>query len=1148
MTSCCHVRRFHFAFLASWRFLALGAIGLLPLAARATPVAFDLPAQPAPAALQLFIQQSGAEVLFLHDELASVRSHAVKGDMEPLEALKKLLEGTGFEVTQKAPNAFVVKQADIPKTTGTVRGNLAKESGAPAEGVRVVIRETGQQARTDRNGEFAFASVGPGTYLLVVSAEGYQPLHITDVVVRANRELTLGKEELRPANGTLSLEPYVVHAETVTQLESFEVNDSKVKPYAAGNMDVPRTIDDVQPYYIFNAKTIDQSGATNVEDFLKQRLTMNTAALTNSQRAIGNSFGNTSSINLRGLGTDKTLILVNGRRAAGVSNRGVDGQPDLNGIPLASIERIEVMPSSAAGIYGGSALGGVINVILKKDYVGGEIRLGYDNTFDTDAARRTASINYGLALEGGKTHVTLGASWSDANDLLAQDRLGAILAARATIQRNLPSFFATANVPILGASPNIGPTSATQTTLTLKNGVVLPSNRTFISPGTPADISRADLYAMLIRNAGAWNFDLAPTAQEPGLLLPFDSPAKVRSLSASVHRQMWARVEAFADFSWNENSTRQVSTLIGTGALVPSTSAASPFTTDVNVTFPALLSVPYTSRSVSRSLTLGAIAQLPWSWTGEFDYTWTKNVLNTTLVSLDTTATFADRNSGAINPFNDTVQFLDLSKYVITSPFQGVTDLDDFALRGSGPLFHLPWGVPTLTVGLEHRLTKVPTSIYDSRSPIATTTSFRFRYFERDSTTDSGYAELLVPVVKKDWVPLVHAFDLQFAGRREVYTADTGTFTVRENYGLPTPTYIYTGVTRNGAPFFSQTTFSSSDYTAGFKYQPLPEVTFRASRGTAFLPPTPTQLSPNNNPSTTTTNVFDPATGNTVAVTTVPGGNPGLTPQHSKSTNAGVIWEPTWKVVKGLRLNVEYYKIEQFDAIAVLSAAQIVGAGSVYADRITRDANGKITQVNISNLNLYKLVTEGWDLSGDYTLKTDVGTFNLGAVGSIIEHLKTQFSATQPEYEAAGYNPAENGAPKYKSNVRLTWEARHWSAGWALRYFGSYKVYGAVGGPSSRQNANGGVFSNYIAAQGGDTVSSQMYHDLFAGYTFGRVTEHRFKGETLFDGLAVQVGVRNIFDKVPPLDLNNLGTSTFYLSPFGDMRLRSYWLSVRKAF
>ena len=70
-----------------------------------------------------------------------------------------------------------------------------------------------------------------------------------------------------------------------------------------------------------------------------------------------------SAINLRGLGTDETLILVDGRRMPGISLSGERLQPDINGIPLAAVERIEVLPSTAGGIYGGSAVGGVVNVI-----------------------------------------------------------------------------------------------------------------------------------------------------------------------------------------------------------------------------------------------------------------------------------------------------------------------------------------------------------------------------------------------------------------------------------------------------------------------------------------------------------------------------------------------------------------------------------------------------------------------------------------------------------------------------------------------------------------------------------------------------------------------------------------------------------------
>lgn len=1115
-------------------------------------MAFDIAPQSAPTALELFIKQSGAQVVYLQDDVKEMRTNALKGQFEPRAALELLLKDTGLTYTERKASQFTVGRA-APKP-GSVGGTfLAPRHRAALAGVHVSVLETGATADVGVGGDFRIGGLPPGTYTLAASGEGFSRLKITDVVVRAGADTDLATQELplAPKEGDVqTMQELVVSAsKDIQTLTAVEVSGDKMKPFSTANIDLPRTNNDVLPFYIFDTATIDQSGATNVEDFLKQRLTMNTTALTNGQRAINNVGGNTSTINLRGVGADKTLILVNGRRLAGISYRGTDAQPDLNGIPMSAIARVEVMPSSAAGIYGGSALGGVVNVVLKKDYSGGEIRTVYDNTSNSDAARRTVSLNYGLSLEGGRTHLVLNGSWADSHEMLAQDRQGLIEATRATISRNLPTFFTTASNPILGSLPNIGPTSATQTTLTLKNGTVLPSNRTYISAGTVAASSPSALYAMLAANAGSWNLDLPPTAQDGGKLLPFDATPRVQSLSASVRRQMLPKLEFFADFSLNENKTRQNYSPTGTGALVPATSSVSPFTTDVNVTFPARISVPYSSNSTNRTVTFGAIAQLPWGWTGEFDYTWTKNKFTTIIDSLDAAATFADRNSGALNLFVDTLQFLDLSKYVITSPYTGTSDLDDFALRASGPLFHLPWGVPTLTFGLEHRVTRVPTAAFITNNPISVSSSFSFTYFGRDSLTDSGYSEITLPLIKKDWLPLVHSLDVQAAGRRETYTVDTGTAFARNNFNLTPPTVVYTGVTRGGAPFFSKAKFASNDYTVGLKYQPVPELTFRGSRGTAFLPPTPAQLSPNNNPSTTTTNVTDPTTGLVNAVTTVAGGNPDLTPQHSKSTNGGVIWEPTWKPLRGLRLNAEYYKIEQFDAISALTAAQIVAAGSVYGSRITRDATtNRITQVNISNLNLYHLTTEGWDLSADYTVKTGVGAFNLGAVESVIEHLKTQFSPTQPEYEAAGYNPAENGAPKNKTSVTLNWEGQRWSAGWATRAISSYKVHGAVGGPSSRQNASGGVFGNFIAAQGSDTVESQMYHDVFAGYSFGRQSGSRSMREKLFAGLTVQLGVRNVFGHAPPLDVNGNGNATYFLSPYGDLRGRSFWLNVKKAF
>ena len=221
---------------------------------------------------------------------------------------------------------------------------------------------------------------------------------------------------------------------------------------------------------------------------------------------------------------------------------------------------------------------------------------------------------------------------------------------------------------------------------------------------------------------------------------------------------------------------------------------------------------------------------------------------------------------------------------------------------------------------------------------------------------------------------------------------------------------------------------------------------------------------------------------------------------------------------------------------------------------MTRNSSGVITLVDISSVNLYHLETEGWDLSADYALNTSAGRLNLRAVQSIILHLKSQFSKTLPEYDAAGFAPSENGGPKHKSNATLTWEWRKWTAGWTTRYFGTYKQFGAAGGPSSLQFTNGAVdrrSRDYVGAQGSDTVDSQMYHDLFVGYAFGKTaTEGRTwkaAGSKLVEGLTIQFGVRNVFDKAAPLDVFYIDQN-YALSPFGDTRLRTYWLALKKSF
>jgi iron complex outermembrane receptor protein len=1139
---------------------------LLPLALAAKPIKFDIPAQAAADALIVFSKQAGVDVLYSFKDLSAVRSQPLTGEFEPEEGLKVLLKDTGFAAARDEAGKFVITR-EKPHTGSMVSAVVNAETGRPVEGARVRVVDTALAASTDHSGRFRLESVPPGSYSLVVTGEGFSPTRVTDVTVRADHEITFDLISLRPQKeGVTQLQEYVVRATTdVQSLDPYLVADEKLRPFATANVDIPRTTNDVQPYYIFDSKTLDQSGATSIEDFLKQRLTMNATGFTNVQYAGANPLAGVSSINLRGLGADKTLILVNGRRMAGVTVGVTTYQPALNGIPLSAIDRIEVLPSSASGIYGGSAIGGVVNIILKKNYAGGEIRATYDNTFNTDSPIRTVSASYGFALEGGKTHVMLSASWSDAKPFLLQDRRFIFDRNQATIARNDPTqdIFANTQSPFLGALPNIGNNDGdfdgngnfVPYKLVLKpayGGTTLNSSITHITAGTAPTVSASTLAAGLVANSGVWNKELpASTQAYTGLYQPFGSIPTAKSFQASVNRQLLPKLELFADFSYNENKTKSVYNPFSSTLGVSADSPVNPFTTGVVISAPDATQAPTNSDSVNRSFTVGAIAQLPWGWTGELDYSRSENRYDYVVSFTDQDAIDADLESGTINPFVDLLRYpINFGKYLIPQVYSGRSTLDDFALRGSGPLMSLPWGTPNLTVGLEHRIAKTPQNIVSFIYPISTGNSNITTYFARQSVTDSAYGEVTVPLVKNDWLPAVHALELQLSGRGERFKVDTGT--ASSKYTPSTGTTTYAAPTLNGQPYYAKTTYSSTNGTAGLKFQPVPELTLRTSIASAFLPPPPAQLVANPALDAGTRNVTDPVKSARYAVRTQSGGNPNLKPQTSKSFNAGVIWEPRWKPLQGLRFNAEYYRIEQSNAIGALALQTMVNLESTFPGRVTRDATtGRITQVNISSMNLYKRETEGWDLSADYTLKTGLGTFNLSAVESIIQHLKNQYSPTLPQSDAVNF-PNEQGAVKYKGNATLTWERQNWTAGWSARYFGAYKQYGAVGGPDSTQSFAGAQDNVYITAQGSDTIPSQMYHDVFVSYAFGEKKSASGSplstlSNKLLSGVTVQLGVRNVFNKLPPFDYYYYNQN-YYESPYGDLRLRTYWLTVKKTF
>ena len=138
----------------------------------------------------------------------------------------------------------------------------------------------------------------------------------------------------------------------------------------------------------------------------------------------------------------------------------------------------------------------------------------------------------------------------------------------------------------------------------------------------------------------------------------------------------------------------------------------------------------------------------------------------------------------------------------------------------------------------------------------------------------------------------------------------------------------------------------------------------------------------------------------------------------------------------------------------------------------------------------------------------------------------------------------------HRNNIGVTWQKNSLLLGWTSTYYDSYYQYAAPGGPYSQRF---GVYTFYTGAQGGTTIPSQTYHDFFGSYVFAKRREaagsswaaKHLTPKALLSGVTVQAGVKNVFDKVAPFDAFY---SPYYYSPYGNVRLRSYWLSVKKEF
>lgn len=199
----------------------------------------------------------------------------------------------------------------------------------------------------------------------------------------------------------------VFAAEEKAKVERIEVTGSRIQR---------QDMETASPVTVIDAAAIKAEGFTSVDQMLQVQTSMAGAAVGSSTN---NGADGVAQVDLRGMGSQRTLVLLNGRRMVN-SGSGADSSVDLNSIPVAMIARVEILKDGASAVYGSDAIAGVVNIITKKDFEGFQLDFNGSGTDKGDGRNGDVSALYGFNTDGG--NYTFGAAYSDRRGVIQSDR------------------------------------------------------------------------------------------------------------------------------------------------------------------------------------------------------------------------------------------------------------------------------------------------------------------------------------------------------------------------------------------------------------------------------------------------------------------------------------------------------------------------------------------------------------------------------------------------------------------------------------------------------------------------------------------------------------------------------------------------------
>ncbi|HEY4302411.1 MAG TPA: TonB-dependent receptor [Candidatus Didemnitutus sp.] len=1072
----------------------LGVVAGLP----AAPVAFEIPPEPASEALLAFSRQSGVDVLFSFDALRSVSSPGVAGSLEPETAIDHLLAGTGFAARRNWRGKLVVAAAPTP---GVIRGRIHPAAGHSGTPVEVSLPSLPRRVQVDTMGGFAFADVPPGRYRLVVEAAGYRTLEVTDLRVRPAETLTLADQVLQPADGLVRLDPFVVEAKSGPSVNDVEVGAARV---AAGNLDLPRSENDPLPFRVFDRADILRSGEVNLNEYLQRELLDSDAAKLPPERdgSIPTYVAGSTNLSLRGFGSDETVVLVNGRRLPEIlTANGSTQPPDINLIPLGLVQKIEVLPVSASSLYTGNPVGGVINVILRKDVTDTEVTATYSNALRGFSAPQSSfSLQHGQSLLNGRAHLLLNATFTQIQPPVESQlnyHHGVVPSSAAPIYAATPNVRSASGQPLFDADA---------------------STFTSVAPGADG-------------TGGLGAFAARPGLADLALFDPAGNMAASQASADNPYGRQQRRAAFFGSFVADVLPWLQVgldgfySRTIATRGLdvfnvdlpVPAASPVNPFGQDVmvslNETAPALGQNYSESHIDSLATVAGLLLKLPNDWRVALDAQYANNITRYRgLAGVDVNRWANQAATGAYNPFRDTqvngppAAFYDqvIEYYGGRGRFVTLGNYDtlDTALRVTDQNLSLPTGTGALNVGADYRVVRLANYTEVLRYGDGTDAVSPTRYNGRTLKRYSFFGELQAPLWPAAHLPgWIRHIDGDLALR-------------------------YVAAASSNESNFAPTAGIRLDFGGGWS--------FRGSVTTASRFPTPILshlvTSGGGGGGINLTDVYDPRRGNEYyGVQTVTPLNPSLHSEDAVTQTAGFIFQRGQ--THRFRVSLDFVDTTKTNELYSPDVQAMVYLESDFPDHVIRatpgpgETVGRISQVVVGEVNAASRHSQDWNLSANYTWNEFLGgSLDLYARMLYFQHYDLKLLPGSPTVDELSHpDAAVPGILRFRSNFGAGWSNRRFGFGMDGRYYHARVL------PVVEQSV-----------QGASEIDPYWEFDA---YVQSDLTRFLPRVPSRF-GLRGQLRVDNIFASGFPRH----ATDPSGVEPYGDWRGRTYSVSVTASF